>query len=94
MVSISGPVEAALEALPEKPAISSHHLWWEEKNVPWAWLRTCCADAGDIIVGQNLIILTYTDDTVSIFIRFAAVGLAVAAVQLHLDLTLAMALHG
>lgn len=54
---------------------------------------TCGTDARDVIAGQNLIILTQAEDEVRVFIPFTALRLAVAAVQLHLDLTLAMALH-
>lgn len=54
---------------------------------------TCGIDARDVIAGQNLIILTQAEDEVRVFIPFTALRLAVAAVQLHLDLTLAMALH-
>lgn len=56
-------------------------------------LPTYGTDARDVIAGQNLIVLTQAEDEVRVFIPFTALGLAVAAVQLHLDLTLAMALH-
>lgn len=50
--------------------------------------------AGDVVTGQHLLIVTEADDELSILVPFAALGLAVTTVGLHLDLTFSMALHG
>lgn len=58
-------------------------------------LRSCyCPNTGDVVAGQDFIVVAEAEDKVSIFISFAALRLTVAAVQLYLDLTLAVTLHG
>lgn len=58
-------------------------------------LRRCdTTDTRYIVTGQDFIVGAETEDVVGFFISPAAVHLTVATVQLHLDLTLAMTLHG
>lgn len=49
--------------------------------------------AADIVRSKNLIVMTQADDKPAIFITFAALSLAVAAVQMHFYFSLAMTLH-
>lgn len=56
--------------------------------------RTHNTDARHVVTSQEVLVVTEAEDEVSIFIPFAALRLTVAAVQLHLDLTLAVTLHG
>lgn len=49
--------------------------------------------ARDVVAGEDLVLVAEAEDDVSLFVSFAALRLTVAAVQLHLDLTLAVTLH-
>lgn len=50
--------------------------------------------AGDVVAGQHLPMWAEADCDLGVLIPVAALGLTVRAVQLHLDLHLAVALHG
>lgn len=50
-------------------------------------------DAGDIVAGQDLFVVAEADDELGVFVSLAALRFTVTAVQLHLDLTLAVTLH-
>lgn len=84
--------------------LSNNSNYSKEKNcrnaaillltVFWVYFRTYSTDTCDVVAGQDFVIVAETEDKVSVFLSFAALRLTVAAVQLHLDLTLAMTLHG
>lgn len=105
-MSISGPAEPGLEELQgEQGQLLDFKKCFslavqigknfEGKLCSLGVICTYGTDTCDVVTGQDFVIaVTETDDKVSIFISFAALRLTVAAVQLHLDLTLAVTLHG
>lgn len=56
-------------------------------------ILTYGTDARDIVAGEDLVVAE-ADDEVAVVVSLAALRFAVAAVQLHLDLALAVTLHG
>lgn len=52
------------------------------------------SDARYIVAGKEFVIVAEAEDEVGFFISFAALRPTVAAVHLHLDLTLTVTLHG
>lgn len=52
---------------------------------------TCTSD---VVWCQNLVTVAEAQDESGVFIALAALGLTVAAVQIHLDFSFAMTLHG
>lgn len=65
-----------------------------EKTKTFCEKRTCRTETRHVVTSQELVVVTQTEDEVRLFVPFAALRLTVAAVQLHLDLTLAVTLHG
>lgn len=102
-MSISGPAEPGLEELQGeqgqlldfKKCFSLSVQIGKNFEGKLCSLGVICTDTCDVVTGQDFVVaVTETDDKVSIFISFAALRLTVAAVQLHLDLTLTVTLHG
>lgn len=56
-------------------------------------ILTYGTDASDIVAGQDLFVVAEADDELGVFVPLAALCFTVAAVQLHLDLALAVTLH-
>lgn len=59
-----------------------------------AMIPTYGTDTCHVVTGQDFVVITETDNKVSVFISSAALRLTVTAVQLYLDLALSMTLHG
>lgn len=57
-------------------------------------IPTYGTDTCHVVAGQDFVVITETDNKVSVFISSAALCLTMTAVQLHLDLALSMTLHG
>lgn len=56
-------------------------------------ILTYSTDASDVVAGQDLFVVAEADDELGVFVSLAALRLTVSAVQLHLDLALAVTLH-